>query len=378
MPGTGAGRFLLAMRFPGQKAHIGILGGGAWGTAIAVVLAEKGNKVDIWCYEEEVAAEINSKHTNSRYLMGVDLPDRIKAVTDPLEAVNKKDFLLVAIPSLYLMATIKKIITIPNIMECRTLIGILSKGFIETAKGIQLITEAMEDYLPGIYKGNLVYISGPSHAEEVARGKITGLISASVSGRNSIRFRELLTGGRLMVFSSLDIKGVQISAALKNVIAIAFGMLDALKEFSDQFGDNTESLLLAAGLNEILLMGQALGATHAETFSSIAGVGDLDVTCRSKYGRNRRLGREIILARLLEKYNNIEEIISDLPNIGYYAEGVSAARYTWRLTKKYNLNLPICSGVYRILNREVEPLQEVELILKRITGESKIPPVIEK
>lgn len=366
------------MRFPGQKAHIGILGGGAWGTAIAGVLAEKGNKVDIWCYEQEVAAEINSKHTNSRYLMGVDLSERIKAVTDPLAAVNKKDFLLVAIPSLYLLPTIKKIITIPNIMEGRTLIGILSKGFIETAQGIRLITEAMEDYLPGIYKGNLVYISGPSHAEEVARGKITGLISASVSGRNSIRFRELLTGGRLMVFSSLDIKGVQISAALKNVIAIAFGMIDALKEFSDQFGDNTESLLLAAGLNEILLLGQALGATHPETFSSIAGVGDLDVTCRSRYGRNRRFGREIIHGRLLEKYNNIEEIINDLPNIGYYAEGVSAAGYTWRLAKKYNLNLPICSGVYRILNREVEPLQEVELILKRITGESTILPGIEK
>jgi len=366
------------MRFPGQKAHIGILGGGAWGTAIAGVLAKKGNKVDIWCYEQEVAVEINSKHTNSRYLMGVDLPERIKALTDPLAVVNKKDFLLVAIPSLYLLPIIKKIITISNIMEGRTLIGILSKGFIETAQGIRLITEAMEDYLPGIYKGNLVYISGPSHAEEVARGKITGLISASVSGRNSIRFRELLTGGRLMVFSSLDIKGVQISAALKNVIAIAFGMVDALKEFSHQFGDNTESLLLAAGLNEILLLGQALGATHPETFSSIAGVGDLDVTCRSKYGRNRRFGREIILSRLLEKYNNIEEIISDLPNIGYYAEGVSAAGYTWRLVKKYNLNLPICSGVYRILNREVEPLQEVELILKKITGESKILPGTEK
>ena len=205
------------------KARIGILGTGAWGTAMSKILAQKGHRVELWCHEEEVAAEINRRRANSRYLIGVELPEQIHAVTDPLEAA--------------------------------------------------------EDYLPGIYKGRLVFVSGPSHAEEVARGKITGLISA----------------------------------AAKNVIAIAFGMLDALAEFSEHFGDNTESLLL-------------------------------------------------------ERYADIEEVIRALPVIGYIAEEVSAARYVYRLGRQYNLSLPICTGVYRVLNRETGPLEEVERILASITS----------
>ena len=257
-----------------------------------------------------------------------------------------------------------------NIREGRTLISILTKGFIETQGGIRLITEALEDYLPGMYRGKLVYVSGPSHAIEVSQGKITGLISASRSGRNSIRVRELLAGGRLVVFSSLDIRGVQISAALKNVVAIAFGMLDALKESSDQFGDNTESLLLAAGLNEIQVVGRAMGATHPETFTSIAGVGDLDVTCRSVHGRNRRFGREIILKRLIEDCATIDEVIAALPRFGYIAEGVVTAKWVNSLAAQRKISLPIIGGVYRVLNREVDPLVEVQNMLERIISRS--------
>ena len=240
--------------------RIGILGAGAWGTAIGKSLADKGLPVDIWCFEEPVAAEINERRTNERYLPGVTLPSLLHASTDLMSVADDREHLLIAIPSLFVLSSIKKILGCANIREGRTIISILTKGFIETPAGIRLITEAMEDYLPGMYRGKLVYVSGPSHAIEVAQGKLTGLISASRSGRNSIRVRELLSGSSLVVFSSLDVRGVQISAALKNVIALAFGMLDALKESSDQFGDNTESLLLAAGLNEIQVLGRALGA----------------------------------------------------------------------------------------------------------------------
>ncbi len=268
-----------------QAAHVGILGAGAWGTAIGKVLADRGLPVCLWSFEEPVAAEINGRHTNGAFLPGVSLSPLLRASTDLLHVAEGREHLLIAIPSLYLLASVKKMLASSFIREGRTIISILTKGFIETSTGIHLITEAMEDYLPGMYRGKLVYVSGPSHAIEVAQGKITGLISASRSGRNSIRVRELLSGGNLVVFSSLDVRGVQISAALKNVVAVAFGMLDALKESSDHFGDNTESLLLAAGLNEIRTVGKAMGATHAETFTSIAGVGDLDVTCRSVHGR---------------------------------------------------------------------------------------------
>lgn len=351
--------------------RIGILGAGAWGTAIGKVLAEKEIPIDIWSYEEEVAAEINAHGTNERYLPGVKLPSHLRASTDILSVADNREHLLVVIPSLYLLPSIKKILGCVNIREGRTVISILTKGFIETSSGIRLITEAMEDYLPGMYRGKLVYVSGPSHAIEVSQGKITGLISASRSGRNSIKVRELLSGGSLVVFSSLDVRGVQISAALKNVIALAFGMLDALKESSDHFGDNTESLLLAAGLNEIQVLGRALGATHPETFTSIAGVGDLDVTCRSVHGRNRRFGREIILKKLIDGCRSIDEVIAGMPAFGYIAEGVVTAKWVNAIAAQRKLALPIIDGVYRILNREAEPLAELGTMLDRIIMRSR-------
>jgi glycerol-3-phosphate dehydrogenase (NAD(P)+) len=354
-----------------SDARIGILGGGAWGTAIGKSLADKDLPVDIWCFEEPVAAEINTRHTNERYLPGVKLPPLLRASTDLMSVADNKEHLLIAIPSLYVLSIVKKILGCANIREGRTIISILTKGFVETPSGIRLITEAMEDYLPGMYRGKLVYVSGPSHAIEVSHGKITGLISASRSGRNSIRVREMLSGGSLVVFSSLDVRGVQISAALKNVIALAFGMLDALKESSDRFGDNTESLLLAAGLNEIQVLGRAMGATHPETFTSIAGVGDLDVTCRSVHGRNRRFGREIILKKLIEGCRSIDEVIAGLPGFGYNAEGVVTSKWVNAIAAQRKLVLPIIDGVYRILNREAEPLAELTTMLDRIISRSK-------
>ena len=351
--------------------RIGIIGAGAWGTAIGKVIAEKGRPVDAWCYEPNVAAEINASHTNERFLPGIRLPELLHASTDMSAVAEGCAHLFIALPSLYLLSSFKQILSCLSIREGRTIISILTKGFIETPSGIRLITEAMEDYLPGMYRGKLVYISGPSHAIEVAQGKITGLISASRSGRNSIRVRELLSGGSLVVFSSLDVRGVQISAALKNVVAIAFGILDALKENSPQFGDNTESLLLAAGLNEIQVLGRAMGATHPETFTSIAGVGDLDVTCRSIHGRNRRFGREIVLKKLIDRCTSIDDVITSVPSFGYIAEGIMTAKWVHALASQRKLALPIIGGVYRILNREVEPLTEVGTMLDRIISRSK-------
>ena len=172
-----------------------------------------------------------------------------------------------------------------------------------------------------------------NHAEEVAGGRITGLISASANPMNSIRFRELISSPLLVVFSSLDVVGVQICAASKNIIAIAFGMLDALLGISDVFGDNTEALLLAAGLNEIQTLGQAIGSSHPETFTSIAGVGDLDVTCRSRYGRNRKFGKQVIEDDILDNYKNLDDLIDNIDKVGYLPEGVIACKYVNRSLK---------------------------------------------
>ncbi len=348
--------------------RIGILNAGAWGTAVGKILAEKGYSVEIWDYMEEVVKDINANHTNSRFLFGVELPENIKASSNILETASNKDFLFFATPSLYILDLTKKILSLPDIIEGKTDIGILTKGFIASNGDPKLILESMERYLPGSYKNNLVYISGPSHAEEVARGKLTGLISASLNGKKSIRFRQLLTSNSLVVFSSLDIIGVQICGAMKNVIAIAFGMLDALMELSSRFGDNTESLLLAAGLNEIQAIGQALGSTHPETFTSIAGVGDLDVTCRSRYGRNRRFGKEIISTRIISRFKNLDDIIENISDIGYLPEGIMACKYAIQIAGKYNLKLPITKSVFRVLNKEIEPFEALNSVLKDLTS----------
>ncbi len=344
----------------GRTASVGVIGAGAWGTAVAKALAENGHDVILWALEKETAEAINERHENTAFLPGVTLPDNLKACTDPLEAALDKDAIFLAVPSPYLLPTVKRILSVHNIMEGRTLIGVLTKGFIETERGSRLIVETLEDYLPGFYRGNLVYISGPSHAEEVSRGLMTGLVAASANGRNAIRVRELLQTRYLLVYPSLDIIGVQVCGAVKNVVAIAFGMLDTLKGESQSFGDNTESLLLAAGLNEIQIFGQALGATHPETFTSIAGVGDLDVTCRSIHGRNRRFGRDIIETNILDQFKNSDDLVERIRLVGYLPEGAVAARFVRKIAMEKKLSMPICLGVYKILNKEIKPREFIE------------------
>lgn len=374
-----------------MTATIAVIGAGAWGTAIAKVIAEKGKDVVIWTREEKTRDEINQRHENSRYLPGIVLPKNLHACSDISEAASGREFLIFAVPSLYLLETVRQVLNVPSIQEGETYIAIITKGFLSTAKGPRLILETLEDYLPGFYRQSLVYIAGPSHAEEVSQGKITGLIAASENAKNSIRFRDLLKSKGLFVFSSFDVNGVQVAAAAKNVIAIAFGMLDAFKTLAKQnaldnnvfngscrrvninqntctkerrfsfnanfFGDGTESLLLAAGLNEIQSLGMAMGATHPETFTSISGIGDLDVTCRSVLGRNRRFGKEIIEKKILEPYKNLDDLIDRISELGYMPEGAAAAKYIMILAEKHNLKMPISTGLYQILNREKEPFE---------------------
>jgi len=349
------------------KSKVTVLGSGAWGTAIAKAAAENGADVTLWCRDSALAADINASGENRRNLAGVRLPKGIRAVSDIEEAAAERDYLILAVPSLYLLETVKRILAVPSIREGETAIAVLTKGFLpgKTADAPpRLIIETLEDYLPGFYQRSLVYIAGPSHAEEVSRGKITGLIAASENAKNSFRFRDLLKNRRLLVYSSLDVRGVQVSAAVKNVIAIAFGMMDALKEnaaskpvlkeetLASAFGDGTASLLLAAGLNEILTLGKSMGATHAETFTSISGVGDLDVTCRSVFGRNRRFGRDIIEKDILSRFHDIDDLLSRITELGYLPEGAAAARHVHTLAEVHNLKMPISGGVYRVLNRE--------------------------
>ncbi|MBQ8012929.1 MAG: NAD(P)-dependent glycerol-3-phosphate dehydrogenase [Treponema sp.] len=339
-----------------KPKNVGVIGAGAWGSGLAQAIARGGHKVQIWAREQDVVDGINKEHENKRYLPGYPLSENLTASIDIEEVANGKEYLILASPSLFIASTAKQIANVPSIKNGETVIGVLTKGFVSSEKGPRLILETLEEVLPECYKGSLVYISGPSHAEEVAMGKLTGLIAASEHALNSIKFRELLRVPGLMVYSSLDVVGVQICAAAKNVIAVMYGSLDAVSEHSDIFGDNSESLLLAAGLNEIQKIGFAMGATHAETFTSIAGVGDLDVTCRSKYGRNRRFGQDIIKTDILSKFKNLDDLIARIGEIGYLSEGAVACKFVHQIAEAHNLKLPICDSLYRILNKEIEPM----------------------
>lgn len=350
---------------------VGVIGAGAWGSGLAQAIARGGHKVQVWAMESDVVESINNEHENKRYLPGYPLSENLTASTDIEEVANGKEYLILASPSLFIASTAKKIANVPSIKNGETVIGVLTKGFVASENGPRLILDTLEEVLPESYKGALVYISGPSHAEEVAMGKLTGLIAASEHALNSIKFRELLRVTGLMVYSSLDVIGVQICAAAKNVVAVVYGALDAVSEHSDIFGDNSESLLLAAGLNELQTIGFAMGATHAETFTSIAGVGDLDVTCRSKYGRNRRFGQDIIKTDILSKFKNLDDLIARIGEIGYLSEGAVACKFIHQIAEKHNLKLPICDSLYRILNKEIEPMALLQELMMQGKMESE-------
>ena len=171
---------------------VGIIGAGAWGTAMAQALARGGNSVEIWALETEVTDSINNEHENKKFLPGFVLSENLTASCDLNKVASNKDFIIFASPSLFLASTVAKVKDCPGIKEGTTCIGVLTKGFVPSADGPKFILETMEEALPECYKGNLVYIAGPSHAEEVAMGKLTGLIAASENAMSSIRIRELL------------------------------------------------------------------------------------------------------------------------------------------------------------------------------------------
>lgn len=355
-----------------MKSKVGVIGAGSWGTAVAASLSANGHDVMLWARKEEVCKSINENHINPSYLSKYVLPSSLRASSSMEDACAGKDLIVLASPSIYLMQTVEKMLCFPPFTSLQeeenpVTIAVLTKGFIPGRDGEpHFILDTLENMLPSFFADKLVYVSGPSHGEEVASGSVTGLIAASLNPMAAIRCREILRSRSLLVYSSLDIIGVQVCAAVKNVIAVGFGILDALAEKSGLFGDNTESLLLAAGLNEIQTIGVSLGATHAETFTSIAGVGDLDVTCRSKFGRNRRFGREIVNSSILEKYENLDNLISRIEEIGYLPEGAVACKYVNRIAERDGLKLPICSGLYKILNKELKPEEYIEQILNGV------------
>lgn len=324
--------------------HIAVLGAGSWGTALAVTLARKGLLVNLWARRQEQVDEINTLRENVKYLPEVVLPDNIKATTNLEEALTNAEDIVLAVPS---HSTRNIIQMIKNYLKPNSAI-------INTAKGIEpetllRLSQVAEEEIPGI-SSRFAVLSGPSHAEEVGRAMPTAVVVASSSRKTAERFQELFFSPTFRVYTNPDVIGVEVSGALKNVIALATGISVGLG-----FGDNTAAALVTRGMTEIARLGVKMGANPL-TFAGLTGIGDLVVTCTSRHSRNRRTGIA------LGQGQSLENILSEM---NMAVEGVRTTKAIMKLKEKYNVNLPISEEVYKVLFQGVNPKDGVINLMTR-------------
>ena len=321
---------------------IAVIGAGGWGTAVAVTLAHKPDvRVRLLCTQEESGRQVIAARENERLLPGVRIPDAVTITLSPEEATAGADCWLVAIPTAFLRQAVARL---KPFARPDTPVVSLTKGIeIDT---FRRPTEILSETL-GVTR--LCVLSGPSHAEEVARGLPTGVVAASPDSELATWVQRHVGSERFRVYTNADLVGVELAGALKNVLGIAAGACDGLG-----FGDNAKSALLTRGVVEM----QRFGVTHGanpETFYGLAGVGDLITTCFSRHGRNRRVGERIARGEKLE----------DVLRGPMVAEGVFTARSVYERVTRAGLYAPIFTGVYRVLYEGRPPLEAVSELLDR-------------
>lgn len=320
-----------------------VLGAGSWGTALASVLAMNGWEVAIWARRPEVADDINFRHRNERYLPGAALPPGLTAVTQPEEAISGAELAVLAIPS----AAVADSLPWLRSLDDSVLVVHAVKGFVRPEN--LRVSAWLEREIPGIER-RLAVISGPSHAEEVVRQMPTTVVAASASKRVAERVQDAFMTDRFRVYTQADVIGVELGGALKNIIALGAGLAEGLG-----LGDNTKAALMTRGLAEITRLGVALGASPL-TFSGLAGIGDLIVTCTSEHSRNHRAGR------LLAKGIPLAEVLA---SIGMVVEGVNATFAAEQLANDCGVEMPITHAIARVLMGEISPSEGIELLMTR-------------
>lgn len=304
---------------------ITVLGSGGWGTALALLLLENGNDVTLWSYHEAESGILRKTHENPM-LKGVSLPEKLKFTTD-MAAAKGCGLVVMATPSFAVRSTAAQL---RNLVDPGTILVSVSKG-IEKDSSLRL-SQVIEEEMAG--KCPVVVLSGPSHAEEVGRSIPTGVVAAADDLAIAQTVQDLFMNQRFRVYTSDDKVGTEICAALKNIIALCAGCCDGMG-----CGDNTKALLMTRGLAEMARLGVALGG-RKETFTGLAGVGDLIVTCCSMYSRNRRCGI------LIGQGKPIQEAIQE---IGAVVEGYYAAANARTLAQKAGVEMPIAQAAYEVL-----------------------------
>lgn len=309
-----------------MKAKIGVIGGGSWGTSLAILLANKGYNVEMWLRDEKQFKEMEDTRVNQKYLPNVELPKNLKLTTDLEKASFRKDMLLLSIPTH----------GVREILNNSKLFINPEQIIVNVAKGIEnesllRISQIVEEILPN---NKYAVLSGPSHAEEVAKNKPTTVVSASRSKAVAEYVQDLFMTPNFRVYTNPDVIGVELGGSLKNVIALGAGISDGL-----EYGDNGKAALMTRGIFEMARLGEEMGA-NINTFSGLSGIGDLIVTCTSMHSRNRRAG--ILIGQGMKT----DEVIR---KIGMVVEGIKTSKSVFQLAKEYNVIMPIATEIYGVL-----------------------------
>ena len=322
-------------------AKIGIIGGGSWGIAIAVLLYKNGHQITVWSALEPEITMLKEKHEH-KMLPGVALPQDMVFTTQDREAVEGQDLLVMAVASAYTRQTAGR------------LSGLVAEGqkILNVAKGIEertlmTLSEIIGQEIP---QADVAVMSGPSHAEEVGRGLPTTIVVGAKSKATAEYIQNLFMNEVFRVYTSPDILGMELGGALKNVVALAAGIADGLG-----YGDNTKAALITRGITEIPRLGTAMGGKF-ETFCGLTGIGDLIVTCASMHSRNRRAGI------LIGQGKTYEEAMDEVKMV---VEGVYSAKAAMELSRKYQVQLPIIEQVNKILFEGLSAEQAVKELMLR-------------
>ncbi len=307
-------------------ANISVIGAGSWGIALAKLLFKNGHEITVWSILEEEIKMLQVNHEHKTKLPGVILPREMKFTTDLRKAVEDKDLLVLAVPSPFVRSTAKALS--PLVRENQIIVNV-AKGIEE--ESLLTMSEVISQEIP---TAQVVVLSGPSHAEEVGRGIPTTIVIGAKEKRMAEFIQNIFMSDVFRVYISPDICGIELGAALKNVVALAAGIADGLG-----YGDNTKAALITRGIAEITRLGIAMGG-KAETFSGLSGIGDLIVTCASVHSRNRKAGV------LIGQGKSMEEAMEEVKMV---VEGVYSAKAAMGLSEKYKVSLPIIEQVNKVL-----------------------------
>jgi glycerol-3-phosphate dehydrogenase (NAD(P)+) len=323
---------------------ISVIGAGSWGTTLSILLTENSSlSVTLWEYDAEYAQELSQKRINSVYLPGVNIPKSIYITSSLKEALSGNTALVLAVPSQYLLRVLTRIKK--RKITPQWIVSVIKGITSQLKRPSEVISETL-----GYPLRKIAVLSGPSHAEEVSQRIPTAVVVASGNFKLAQYLQKLFLRSYFRVYSNRDVVGVELGGALKNIIALAAGIIDGLG-----LGDNTKAALMTRGLVELRRIGEALGAKE-KTFWGLSGIGDLIVTCTSKYSRNRKVGEE------LAKGKSLKEILRDMVEV---AEGVPTTKAVYKLAHQKKIEVPITEQVYQVLFKDKPPKKALEELMMR-------------